>query len=242
MSRVRLLATLGAVAALSACGGDGGSPTRPGPVSGNTIHVLDADGALQANAETIRDLVETTLATVDGVLGVDGVTITVAADPGGAIAGWGIGGYAPDARTVEISLDPGFPGFSEILPDRLAPIVAHELHHAVRWKAPGYGGTLLEALVSEGLADHFAIELLGAPVPPWSDAFPRDRTEELLDRARPEFDSPYDHARWFFGTDPTLPRWTGYTLGYRIVEAYQAANGEVTAAELVSTSASVFRP
>jgi len=166
----------------------------------------------------------------------------VAADPSRAIAGWGVGGFAPDARTVEISLDPGFPGFSGILPDRLPPIVAHELHHAVRWKAPGYGATLLEALVSEGLADHFAVELLGAPVPPWSDAFPRERTEEFLDRARPEFDAAYDHDRWFFGTDPTLPRWTGYTLGYRIVEAYQAANGGVTAAELVSTPASAFRP
>jgi uncharacterized protein YjaZ len=121
--------------------------------------------------------------------------------------------------------------------------VAHELHHVKRWRGPGYGRTLLEAMVSEGLADHFSIELLGAPVPPWSDAFPRDQTTQLLERARPEFDSTsYDHERWFFVASPTLPRWTGYTLGFRLVEAYQAAHMGATAADLVNTPAGAFRP
>jgi hypothetical protein len=32
------------------------------------------------------------------------------------------------------------------------------------FRGPGYGRTLLEAIASEGLADHFAVELLGVPV------------------------------------------------------------------------------
>ena len=81
------------------------------------------------------------------------------------------------------------------------------------------------------------------PVPPWSDAFPRADTARYLDLARPELDSAtYDHERWFFGPTATLPRWTGYTLGYRLVESYQAAHAGATAAQLVDTPAGSFRP
>jgi len=55
-----------------------------------------------------------------------------------------------------------------------------------------------------------AVELLAVPVPSWSDAFPRELTAHFLELARAEFDSAtYDHARWFYDRDPTLPRWTG---------------------------------
>lgn len=80
-------------------------------------------------------------------------------------------------------------------------------------------------------------------MPPWSDALAPDSTEHYLDRASPEFDpSTYSHPRWFFGADPTLPRWTGYTLGYRLVERYQAAHPGVSAAQLVAAPADSFRP
>ena len=96
-------------------------------------------------------------------------------------------------------------------------LLVHELHHCLRWRGPGTGQTLLfEALISEGLADHFAMELLGAKHP-WSNAFPRDETAKFLALAQPEFDSTtYNHPRWFFGGDHTLPWWTGYTLGFRL--------------------------
>lgn len=97
--------------------------------------------------------------------------------------------------------------------------------------------------MSEALADRFSIELLGAPVPPWSDAFPRDQTSYFMELARPEFDSAaYNHEHWFFGPSPPLPRWTGYTLGFRLVEAYQAQHPGSTATSLANTPASAFRP
>ena len=46
---------------------------------------------------------------------------------------------------------------------------------------------------------------------------------------------------WFFGTGD-LPRWTGYALGYWLIERYQAANPGQSAADLVHTSANAFRP
>jgi len=209
----------------------------------NTIRIVDPEGRLREHAVLIESLARETLAAVADRLSVVGVTITIAPDSEQAIAGWGIGGFTPDARTVNLYIDPEFPGLVGLLASRLPHLVAHELHHAVRHRRPGYGGTLLEAMVSEGMADRFAIELLGAPVPPWSDALTADEADRLLDLARPDFDAVgYGHAKWFFGTTTAVPRWTGYTLGYRMVRAYQGAHPEATAADLVAVPASAFRP
>ncbi len=62
-------------------------------------------------------------------------------------------------------------------------------------------------------------ELLSAPV---------DR--QLLDATY------YDHSEWFFGTG-ARPRWLGYTLGYQMVEAWLAKQGEVDAATWVNVPA-----
>ena len=226
---------------LSVCSCGSATPTAPDPLGSHAIVFNDAAGALRDHEITIRAILNSTLDRVADALQIAGVTITVTPGPG--IAGYGIGGFTPSGGAIQIAVDPTFPGLAQVLPDRLPSIAAHELHHAKRWRGPGYGRTLLEALVSEGLADHFAIEFLGAPVPPWSDAFPRDQTAFFLAQARPEFDAAaYDHERWFFGTGPALPRWTGYTLGFRLVEAYQAAHPGITAAQLVNASATVFRP
>lgn len=240
-----LNATLFALlAAGAACGGS--SPAQPSAasaVSSNQIRFDDPDGRLRSQEAAIREMLTTTLARVTQALPLDGVTISVSADASRAIGGYGVGGFTPDGRTVQLHVDPAFPEIAQLLPSRLPPMLAHELHHAKRWRGPGYGRTLLEAMVSEGLADRFSIELLGAPVPPWSDAFGRDETGIYLELARPELDSgSYSHERWFFVRSATLPRWTGYTLGYRLVEAYLAEHPGATAASLVNTPASAFRP
>jgi uncharacterized protein YjaZ len=238
----RIAATvLAAFTSLTACNGT--SPAQPDPAGPNVVRFNDSSGRLRDHEAVIRDLLMSALARVTGVLPLTEVTITVTPDASRAIAGYGVGGFTPSGQSVEIYVDPAFPGLAQLLPARLPPLAAHELHHAKRWRGPGYGRTLGEALVSEGLADRFSIELLGAPVPPWSDALPRDETAHFLDLARPELDSAtYDHSRWFFGTSPTLPRWTGYTLGFRLVESYQAGHPGASAAQLVDTPARAFLP
>jgi hypothetical protein len=226
---------------VAACSPAGPSDGLPG---GNVIRIEDPLGQLGDHRAAIRDLLTSTLRRTLQVLVLRDVTVTVIAseDPTLVIRGYGVGGRAPDGQTVLIGVDPGYPGLAQVLPERLPGILAHELNHCARWAGPGYGFTLLEALVSEGLADRFSIELLGVPVPPWCRAFPPDDTPRFLALAAPEFDSTtYQHGRWFFG-GAGLPRWTGYTLGYRLVEAYLAGRPGVTAAQLVHTPAEAFRP
>jgi uncharacterized protein YjaZ len=226
---------------LGACGG--GSPPASSTADANVVRFDDGAGLLRDQQATIQGTLTSTLAAVDGALALTGVTITVTPSTARAIAGYGIGGFTPNGHTVDIYVDPSFPALAAVLPDRLRFIASHELHHAKRWRGPGYGRTLLEAMVSEGLADRFAVELLGSAAPPWSEAFPRSQNSAFLELARPEMDSTaYDHDRWFFGASAPPPRWTGYTLGYRLVEAYQAAHPGATAAQLVNVPAAQFRP
>jgi hypothetical protein len=242
-----LTATL--LALLAGTGSAGGKSTAqpktvpPSTASANPIIFDDPGGRLRSQEVAIRQMISVTLARVTQELPLEGVTISVSADPSRAIAGYGIGGFTPDGSTVQLYINSAFPDIAQLLPSRLPPGLAHELHHAKRWRGPGYGRTLLQAMVTEGLADRFSIELLGAPVSPWSDAFARDATALYLELALPELDSSsYSHDRWFFGSTATIPRWTGYTLGYRLVETYQAEHPGATAAQLVNTPASAFRP
>ena len=235
MSRTVPLAALLLMSA--ACG----SPAAPEPRHAVVITFVDPAGALAARRDTIVRLIEQTLDRIGAALDVGTVTITVDANPAGAITGWGLGGYAPSGSLIEVFVDPAFPNLANALDERLPPLIAHEMHHVARWRGPGYGSTLLEAMVSEGLADHFSIELLGAAVPPWSQAFPEAQHDQYLALAAPHFDAVVNHAVWFFGASDDLPRWTGYTLGYRLVADYQARTG-LSAAQLVNTPAGAFRP
>ena len=89
-------------------------------------------------------------------------------------------------------------------------MVVHELHHALRWDAVGYGRTLGEAIVSEGLAGRFVQELFGGEGEPWDRALTEEQFAALLPRLRQELKAErYDHAAWFFGRGD-LPRWAGY--------------------------------
>jgi hypothetical protein len=50
------------------------------------------------------------------------------------------------------------------------------------------------------------------------------------------------HADWFFGTDPSIPRWTGYAVGFELVRAYLDANPGRRASALVGEPATSFVP
>jgi hypothetical protein len=132
----------------------------------------------------------------------------------------GVGGSF-DGRDVRIAVErPLRPGSRTWL----RALLAHELHHASRFPLTKVRsrGTLGEALVTEGLADHFADEVFPATPPkPWNHALSRQQEAALWRRARPLLWKPggYDHRTWFFGGS-IIPRWTGYTLGYRIVASY----------------------
>lgn len=217
------------------------APPPPPTSSGASIVIVDPDGAFAPLHTEIRAVLDDAHRAADARIPVGLVTFMVTADIARSIPGWGLGGYAPGPSTVEIVVDPEYPGLANVLDERLFYIALHEMHHTVRWRGPGYGSTLHETMISEGLADHFAVEGTGGPLPPWCVAFPESDTDRILALAAPELDSAtFDFDAWFFRGRIDLPPWTGYTLGYRLVESRLAANAGATAASLVHAPAGDF--
>jgi uncharacterized protein YjaZ len=137
-----------------------------------------------------------------------------------------------------LTLDPDNQHFAASLAEGvLRRIVAHEVHHCLRMAGTGYGRTLGEALVSEGLAGRFVGQLFGNSPEPWERAV----DDGTLFANRPDAatlaSTSYNHAAWFFGTGGERPRWLGYTLGYQIVGKWLDQTSELDGSTWVNVPA-----
>jgi uncharacterized protein YjaZ len=186
------------------------------------VHLLDAAGHLEAFRIEILERTDQTIARVCELVPVEQVDVMIVENPSWTIPNVGLSGYSPTAHLVQIWLDPSVKDFQNNLERELAPTLAHELHHAIRWHKPGYGQTLLEALVTEGLAQAFEIPFRDGQTPYYAILQNPSRMDELMDLARLEFhNAPYDHSGWFFGSEARgIPNWAGYALGFKIVKQY----------------------
>ncbi|MBF9263875.1 DUF2268 domain-containing protein [Paracidovorax cattleyae] len=206
------------------------------------IHLLNAGNELGIHVDTLRAALEPVTAAVLPRLPLQGVDVLVYHDPASTIPELGAGGYTPCAHRVFLPIDvhrheadPAAFGHA------LRSLLAHELHHCARWAGPGYGNTLGEALVSEGLACLFESEFGSSGPPFYAHSLSKARLETIAPLARAQRDrTDYGHAQWFYGTRPdTLPRHAGYALGYAMAVRHSRRTG-LSASELVHVPASAF--
>lgn len=189
------------------------------------LHFLEAGvplghlrSAIAARVAATARAIETVVA---GRLPLQAVDLLVVGTRRGTIPGLGIGGFCFEAARIEIQVDPSTPEAAGSVADgAFDGVLAHEVHHALRWAGPGYGRTLGEALVGEGLADHFAAQVTGRPPAPWTQGLDAAALGRVAALAAAERDGDYDHDRWFFGAGD-LPDGAGYALGHALVGRYR---------------------
>lgn len=176
------------------------------------------------------------------VLGPTDLKIIIEEDKGQAIPETGIGGSTPDSHTIFVYLDPENLNLQQNLEREVRSTVTHEYHHAVRNRSIDWQtDTLLGAMITEGLADHFDLEVNGGEPRPWSIALLDDQLEESERKTEPFYENRnFDWGLWFFGSQPDqVPRWAGYALGFKLVGDYLTKTGEKASA-LVSAPAERF--
>lgn len=204
------------------------------------LHILNALGVFDLVSKHIEEEFVKSLRRISDTLTISDVDVVLYNNPKGVIAEVGIGGYSPNGHLMFLYLDATSSALKRTIQEQLKRTLAHELHHCIRWRNPGYGKTLLEALVSEGLADHFDLEVNGGSPQPWCTALHGKEVATFFKRAEREYNAKdLNHRAWFFGTD-SIPRWAGYTLGYQLVGAYLKEHPDQTAASLVTASAQTF--
>jgi hypothetical protein len=166
------------------------------------------------------------------------IRIDVRLDPMLVIPETGVAGFTDESGDVRIAIDVERRDLRESLETWVPAMVAHELHHSSRIRTgPGYGATLGEALVSEGLADHFASQVFPhTPPQPWDHALTNSQEHALWRLARRELNvRTYNHFEWFLGGG-SIAHWAGYTLGYDIVGRYLREHHQ-SASDAVAVSA-----
>lgn len=101
----------------------------------------------------------------------------------------------------------------------IQPTFYHEIQHLARIKTVGYGNTLEEAIVTEGLA--IAIEEeMGGTITQWKKFKNKKEFYKVYNRfVKERKNKSYDHENWFFGGDK-MPKCSGYKLGYIMVSKY----------------------
>ncbi len=196
------------------------------------LHMLNARSALTPVMAEIRAHAREMVAMAEAHLDLPRFDLVVRAGDA-VIPEWGIAGYSPAPGIIEIGLDP-----ARVAPEHFCRTLIHELHHLTRWDGPGYGRSLGDALVSEGLAGHFVLQVLGGPADPWDQTRPGLGT--LKQAAGLWARRDYDHGEWFMGRG-RMRKWTGYGIGHRLVAEHLAQAEGQDAASLVWQPADDFR-
>jgi len=205
------------------------------------VHLTEQSGRLTPFRGRIEKIVSKIESEVGVRMSLPDMDVVISDDPMGAIPEIGIGGMARNEHLLLISIDPNHVWSGAEFEHALRGTIAHEIHHCVRMGSVGYGETLFDALITEGLADHFDQEVNGGDPSLWSVALDDAQQETWLKRAREEFDrTSYDHAAWFYGKEGGQPKWAGYTLGYYLVGEY-LNRSKKKASGLVNTPSSDFR-
>ncbi len=166
-------------------------------------------------------------------LGADKIDVIFINNPYSVIPEQGIGGYAPGPYNIYISLDPKNKSFTH---QDILLTMLHEAHHCMRSRKPGYGNTLGEAMVSEGLATLCESEYSGE-VPIYGKV---NIKKDEIKKAFKNLDNDYVHNDWFFGSKD-IQRWFAYTYGYRLCKSYSEKSGK-SSVQLMHEDAKVFYP
>lgn len=203
------------------------------------LHLLDARGTLTDLSDWLRTALARTHERACSLMELPSLDVVVKAGTH-VIPEKGHLGYAPEAGVIYLTVDPHSPIFRANHDASLERMFAHELHHAARWESPGYGMTLGESLISEGLAGHFALEVCGGSPEPW-EQLDSAEIQPFVATAEAHWGrTDHNHAAWFFGT-ADLPKWLGYSLGFRLVERFLSEHRRCRASNLAMTDAQEFR-
>jgi uncharacterized protein YjaZ len=208
-------------------------------MSSITLHFLDARGTLAEIGGWLRQCLTETHEKASGLMPLQPLDVVVQSGKR-VILEKGHLGYASEPGVIFVTVDPDNPALRANADASLERMFAHELHHAARWDGPGYGSFLGEALVSEGLAGHFALELFGGSPEPW-EQLPESEVRAYAALAARDWDSSdYNHEAWFLGCGD-LPRWLGYSLGFRLTGRFLSDNPHSRASSLVAVAARELR-
>jgi len=147
----------------------------------------------------------------------------------------GVTAYTPWARNFLLFLHPqrGWKKYFDMT-------ITHEYNHSVRmqyFNPYSKERTILDHIILEGMADNFVKRITGI-IPTWAKPFSNKVEKKILAKIKGKVlrkDSYYNfHEKMgiMFG-NRKFPHWTGYRIGYSIVNSFLLKNPEISFEKLV---------
>ncbi len=135
--------------------------------------------------------------------------------------------------TTILSVNPLAPDWQKTL----SYVAAHEYHH-VTWgirHGHKFAGNVLEVLILEGRADSFANLVYPGLSLPWTSSLSREQEKKIW---RDTVKDNLDNTDLVFAKNLTQDEfWSGYAIGFHIVQAYIANNPKVSVEEWTGLTA-----
>ncbi len=206
------------------------------------LHKLNAHGRFDSLVTKLDDLFSDGLKCIGEKSPLESINVDVVISEGDfVIPEFCFGGYCPSSEQIMLFFDLENKNLNAHLDAKFISNLGHEIHHCFRYQGVGYGETLKEAIVSEGLACHFETELRNGCIPFYAKAVNQESIDTLYSKMLNEAtDLNYDHNAWFYGSEAeSIPRYAGYALGYFIVSNYIEKTG-VPASQLWNVPAKEF--
>lgn len=203
------------------------------------ISMLNETGCFDDYKILIEHEVLKALGIINSKLEITNVEIILKVDPMQAPPGIGLGGCCQGTDVIYLSFNPNEENFVELIKKNIIRTLAHESHHLNRHRESGPEVTLFEHMVSEGLADHFEIEITGEQPQPWSIALSEEDLKKYINLAKSHFQTefnPNNHSKWFFGTTEEIPLFSGYSIGFEIIKKYLFDNPHIQLSKNIDIS------
>lgn len=200
--------------------------------------IANANHRLDTQLDKLQHAYERALQTAQDELKLKDIDVVCIVDKTMVIPEIGIGGYTPNKELTYLYVDPTI----ELDEAELYNTLCHEFHHAKRYEAMGYGATLFDSMIFEGLATAFEEEVSGKDAFMPSQLLSRKDTHKLVQKVQAHFnDTDFNHFKWFiFDATNELPRWAGYEVGYYLVREYLNAQPRKNASDLVLEPSATF--
>lgn len=121
-------------------------------------------------------------------------------------------------------------------------LLAHEYNHICRRQFIKEPPTLLESVIIEGLAESAVHDLFGEEaISPWTKQFSLKEAKALWEKHFiPSLNvrGLHRHYEFLYGDESLgLPKWIGYSIGFRIVDTFQQIKGPIHLKELLQMDA-----
>jgi len=206
----------------------------PGSIFDQPIQDLDGleEHIHQLASSNIEQVVRAALVKSSAYLdGPDTTVCIIAADP----SNWfireqmnGVNGWTFGSGKIILQISPT-EGWQAWVPY----VTAHEYHHSA-WTSLYYTANqpeeLIDRIIFEGKADSFAHIVYPTVKPPWTNALKIEQEQQQWQNilAQQDETNAVIKSSYMVGNNEDTPTWTGYTIGFHIVQSYLETHPDVS--------------